>query len=67
MSLEMGGIGSDLDVARLPERRQGSVAAVGRELGNPLPRDAVRCGGQGRNLYWRGECGAAALIGAEGA
>ena len=37
MPLEMGGIGSELDVARLPERRQGSVAAVGRELGNPLP------------------------------
>ena len=64
---EMGGIGSELDVARLPERRQGSVAAVGRELGNPLPRDAVRCGGQRRNLYLRGEYGAAMSATAEGA
>ena len=64
---EMGGIGSELDVARLPERRQGSVAAVGREFGNPLPWDAVRCGSQRRNLYSRGEYGFAAFITAEGA
>ena len=67
MLLETGGAGSELDVARLPERRWASVAAVGRELGNALPRDGVRCGSQHPNLYLRGEHGSATSATAEGA
>ncbi len=67
MLLEAGGAGSELDVARLMERIRASVAAVGREFWNLLPWDAVRCGSQHRNLYLRGEYGAAAFITAEGA
>lgn len=52
---EMGETGSGLDIARLLERRRASVAVVGREFGNPLPWDAVRCGSQHRNLYSGGE------------
>ena len=64
---ERGGIGSDLDVARLPERIRESVAAVGREFRNPLPWDGVHCGSQHRNLYLRGGYGSAEFVTAEGA
>ena len=64
---EMGGTGPDPVVARLPERIRESVAAVGREFGNPLPWDAFRCGSQHRNLYLRGGYGSAEFVTAEGA
>ena len=64
---ETGGIGPELDVVRLMGRRWASVAAVGREFGNPLAWDGVRCGSQHRNLYLRGEYGSAASITVEGA
>lgn len=64
---DMGGVGLELDVARLLERRRESVAAVGRELGNPPPWAAVRCGGRHRNLYLRGDYGSATSATAEGA
>ena len=41
--------------------------AVRREVGNPLPWDAVHSGSQGWNLYLRGEYGPAVSITAEGA